>query len=238
MQPLLITAFVTLAAVLLVVWRQTDDWLLSQLKWLKRQDSDLQLSNRQIIMADVIGLLATGVFLWWLELPSEIALFVVALMVYVPSTFFFNCVLFHVGARRELIFTCCFLSCCIVSVLLFAWPRLELIIPITASVTAIQCFHATRDPYTHYRKGLRILFRSGNPGLAIAAFERARALGADEDRYRFHLGRALIAAGQAETGQQIVTSLLEANPEFPTQLQNDALFQSSWLRDPETMRAV
>ena len=229
MQPILISALVVLVTAMLVVWRQSDDWLLGKLKWLKRQDRDLQLSNRQILTGAVVGLIVTGVLLWQLNLPSEIAWFVGALLVYVPLTFFFNCVVFHVGARRELIFTCCFLSCCIVSVMLFAWPRLELIIPMTASVTALQCFHASRDPYTHYRKGLRILFRQGNPNIAITAFERAQTSGTDEDRYRFHLGRALIAAGEAEVGKQLISSLLEANPDLSVHLQEDVLFHSSWL---------
>lgn len=119
---------------------------------------------------------------------------------------------FHVGARRELLFACVLLSCCIVSVLLVSWPRLEIIIPVTRIFTFIQCNSASKDPYTHYRKGLRTLFRGNDVGAAEKAFIRAVKLDPQDPRYQFHLGRALLIGGNTDAGGKQIREVLSQTP--------------------------
>lgn len=233
MMPLCLFALCFLIIVMIVVWPMSEEDVVNRLRWLKRQDRDLKLSSRQIALGATVGIVCLGVALWQMQLATEIQNFVALLFVYVPATFFFNCVVFHVGARRELLFACFFLTCCLASVLATGWPHLEFIIPIAALFTALQCLAASQDAYTHYRKGLRILFRGEPAGTAVAAFERALDLESNSPRYKFHLGRALLASGDTALGRRLIDEVLATVPNFVEHLSTDVLFDDSWLKDVE-----
>lgn len=233
MMPLYLFALCFLTTVMIVAWPMSEEDVVNRLRWLKQQDRDLQLSGRQIAIGATVGIVCLGVALWQMQLPTEIQNFVGLLFVYVPATFFFNCVVFHVGARRELLFACFFLTCCLLSVLATGWPHLEFIIPVTALFTALQCLAASKDAYTHYRKGLRILFRGEHAESAVSAFERAVELKSDSLRYKFHLGRALLASGDTAMGRDLIDEVLTTIPDFAEQLSKDVLFDDSWLKDVE-----
>lgn len=220
----------SLLLVALVVGIHNDDWLLAKLRWLKREDKDLQLTNRQIAAGLSAAMLAEAILLVMLDLPLEFNALLGVLSVYLPCTFYLNCVVFHCGARRELIFTCVFLGGCLLSMRMTGWPRLEFLIPLTSLLTTYQCYAASRDPYTHYRKGLRILFRRESPVDALAAFTRSQELGmSQDDRCHFHMARALLAGQRTDEAGIILSELFARRPQFVDDLCQDALFDSCWL---------
>ena len=117
---------------LVIVWCVTDDWLLWRLRFLKRRDTDLQLSNIQIVGGLVIVLLLGSLVLYLADIPLSISMTLLGATVYLTATFYCNCCLFHAGARRELLWALFFVAVCLASLLLTSWLRIEWIIPLGA----------------------------------------------------------------------------------------------------------
>lgn len=201
-----LSGIVIVAIAFVVVWASSDDWLLRRLAFLKRQDRYLGFLR----FAVAIGacLLLETVLFWWIEAPLDLATVGLSLTAYLPATFFFCCNVFHVGIRRELMWSCFFVLCCLCSMFAFGWLRLELIVPMCVLFTAFLCRAGWRDPYCWYRRGLRLLDDLDQPTAAARALAVARFKAPEDPRYPFHLGRAMVRKGDLEDGYELMQATL------------------------------
>jgi hypothetical protein len=174
-----------------------------------------------------------GVLLYLTDIPLSISLTLLGATVYLTLTFYFNCCIFHVGARRELLWVQLFVALCLISLLLTGWLKILWILPLGAAATVYFCWDAHRDGYTHYRKGLRHMDRGDSPGMAVEALQRACELTPDDMRFTYHLGRALAGANLVKEGQAKIADALENAPDLLESLRNDPLFQPHWLLEDE-----
>lgn len=224
---IVMSGIVILAVAFTVVSLSSDDWLLRRLAFLKRQDRYLGYGRFFIVIAACLSL--ETLLFWWIEAPLDLAMIGLGLTAYLPATFFFYCNVFHVGIRRELMWSCFFVICCLASMLVFRWLRLELIVPACIMFTAFLCRASWRDPYCWYRRGLRLLDNLGQPAAAAEAFNLARSKDPEDLRYPFHLGRAMIRMGDREEGNQLIQAAFRQRPDFMERLSTDPLLQRQWL---------
>ena len=140
---------------LVYLLRTTNDRLLHRIAVVKRHDRTLR--NWQFALVIVLVVAAEVAFCRWLQVQLEFAILFGALTLYLPCTFFVYCNVYHVGSRRELIWSCVFLFACSLSLYRREDISRLLVLPTGIATTALLCFGAARDPYCHYRRGLREL---------------------------------------------------------------------------------